>query len=765
MGSLKIRKMTASFGKLKNSTLELGEGLNIISAPNEYGKSTWCGFISAMLYGIDTSERDKAGRLSAKTRFRPWDGGSMVGTMEVRHNGRDITIQRTGRGTSPMKNVIAVYTGTADFIKELNSENLGETLTGVTKPVFERTAFIRRPDIRVSQTAELERKIAGLVTESGEGISYTEADAALRAAMRKLRFNKSGVIPALEQELRQAEAAMEEIESSASEVANLRNNMTRLQKQVEHMENDLEIHAKLEQRAARKRLEEARTAAEAAQIRVAELDAAITKNGHKMTREDINEIREAAAAVVPLKSVASEAERTLWQAEKELSDVVNKRTSSPLSTRTEEAVNADIARGRKLEEQAKNTKERKIPRVYPIVLLTLAVLGLIVTSGLLSALGGVVPWAAELLEFSLPGIAVSLVLGAAGLVLLFMKPPRRRGAAEELAELLDSYGVSSIEKLASMLTAYTAVVNEESVKRAARDSARAAYESAGAAAQEASALAVEKLAVFMPEVSSGEEVVSALKETEHNIDLLTHAEFDMISARNIYETLMADYDPSIEVDDSYLPTPMRNREDTVAAIKRAQTQLQEATRQYDLATGAQRTQGDPAIIEGKIESLRERIAQCERRYSALVLAADTLAEANTELQTRFSPGLGRMAAEIMARLTDGRYEKLYFDKGFDASAKESSSPEARPLLALSDGTADEVYLSLRLAMCELLLSGDDPCPIVLDDALANFDDTRCLRALQLLREMAKSRQIILFSCHSREAHLMGEAGDVRVLGV
>ena len=47
-----IRKMTASFGMLKNDTLELGEGLNIVYAPNESGKSTWCGFIKAMLYGI-----------------------------------------------------------------------------------------------------------------------------------------------------------------------------------------------------------------------------------------------------------------------------------------------------------------------------------------------------------------------------------------------------------------------------------------------------------------------------------------------------------------------------------------------------------------------------------------------------------------------------------------------------------------------------------------------------------------------------------------
>jgi len=56
-----VRKMTASFGVLQNRTLELSPGLNIIEAPNEYGKTTWCAFLRAMLYGIDTAQRGRAG--------------------------------------------------------------------------------------------------------------------------------------------------------------------------------------------------------------------------------------------------------------------------------------------------------------------------------------------------------------------------------------------------------------------------------------------------------------------------------------------------------------------------------------------------------------------------------------------------------------------------------------------------------------------------------------------------------------------------------
>ena len=74
---MKINKLTASFGKLENESLSFHPGLNVIYAPNESGKSTWCAFIRAMLYGIDSSERVRAGYLPDKLRpvVRRADGG------------------------------------------------------------------------------------------------------------------------------------------------------------------------------------------------------------------------------------------------------------------------------------------------------------------------------------------------------------------------------------------------------------------------------------------------------------------------------------------------------------------------------------------------------------------------------------------------------------------------------------------------------------------------------------------------------------------
>ena len=112
---MKIRKMRATFGKLQNETLSFHDGLNVIFAPNESGKSTWCAFISAMLYGIDSSERARSGYLPDKQRYSPWSGAPMEGTMDLTADRSDITItRRTASKNAPMREFSATYTGTGD---------------------------------------------------------------------------------------------------------------------------------------------------------------------------------------------------------------------------------------------------------------------------------------------------------------------------------------------------------------------------------------------------------------------------------------------------------------------------------------------------------------------------------------------------------------------------------------------------------------------------------------------------------------------------
>ena len=116
-------------------------------------------------------------------------------------------------------------------------------------------------------------------------------------------------------------------------------------------------------------------------------------------------------------------------------------------------------------------------------------------------------------------------------------------------------------------------------------------------------------------------------------------------------------------------------------------------------------------------------------------------------------------SEIFAALTGGRWPQLSLARDFTAQAVQEGGAPPRSWLALSAGTAEQLYLSVRLAICALTAPG---APLVLDDALAAFDGERCVRALEYLQDAARERQILLFSCHSREAD-WAEAHGVPVI--
>ncbi len=752
---MKIKTLKATFGRLRNARLELEPGLNIIEAPNESGKSTWCAFLTAMLYGVDTSERDKAGFLAVKTKYKPWSGEDMAGTMEFTQNGDRITVQRSSRGTSPMKRFAAMKAGSGSLMRELTAENIGETLTGVSRDVFERTAFITRAQMRVSKNAELEKRISSLVSSGDEQTSFSDAERELSKWQRGLKSGKTGRIPALEAELDKKRGELELLESSSEKIAALRGNLARCQKQIELLENDLVSIDKLERRDTARRLVEAKQNADEAEKGVRELTDALTRNGHLFTRSDIQNIRDKSAAVVPMKTVAKDAESAFRRCEKELRDTETKKNASPLAGRTENEVKADIERAAALEKSVLTGKPPQIPRWAATLLTVAAAVLTLITSGLLVPFSSWVTVIAPYVKLRVPALILSMILLAVGIAMFFVKLPYRSRDAEELTSILSRYSAASSGKIAAMLQSYKAICRETEIKSALCDSARESYENARSAADAANDIAVRAISDFMPEIRSGEDALEALSNAEKLIDRLTQAEFDMISYRNVYETLQSEFTGDLEtdLDNAYIPSPLRGKDETKAALKRLNSQLAETRSAYDLALGAERTLGDPLVLSGEIDGIEEELAESREKLHALELALETLRESSEEIETRFSPRLGAKAGAYLERLTDGRYTSLMFDKSFAAQALEKDSAVPRDALYLSEGTADEIYFSLRLAMCELMLTGSDPCPIILDDALANFDDRRCKKALELLREIAKTRQVILFTCRHREREM------------
>lgn len=169
--------------------------------------------------------------------------------------------------------------------------------------------------------------------------------------------------------------------------------------------------------------------------------------------------------------------------------------------------------------------------------------------------------------------------------------------------------------------------------------------------------------------------------------------------------------------------------------------------------------GQPDDLERQLRSMQEQLAQLQGEYDALAMALGSLRTANVALQNRFSPELGRRAAEIFADMTGSDWSSILLDREFHLSAETDSDPTRRNVQLLSTGTADQLYLAVRLAICEMILPPEQNPPLILDDALLTFDDMRLGKTLDYLTRLGEKRQILLFTCQGREAaYLSGRAG-------
>ena len=236
---MKLLRMTATFGRLEQETLSLTEGLNVLQMPNEAGKSTWAEFLLAMLYGVDTSEREKTGVLPVKTKYQPWSGKPMEGVIELEHAGRRITLTRTSTARAPLGVFSAVYTDSGLPVEGMTGANCGETLLGVPKRVYQRSAFVRQAGLGLTPDDELEARLSALVTTGDEAVSFAAADKRLLAWQNRVRHNKTGLIPDAERELAAVDSALAALAGEHEKNLALRAQLQSLQAQQTACEEDL----------------------------------------------------------------------------------------------------------------------------------------------------------------------------------------------------------------------------------------------------------------------------------------------------------------------------------------------------------------------------------------------------------------------------------------------------------------------------------------------------------------------------------------------
>lgn len=632
-----IKRLDATFGKLEGESLELHDGLNVISAPNESGKSTWCAFVRAMLYGVDSSERQKAGFLPDKMRFAPWSGSAMQGSMQLESGGRDITITRTTKTASaPMREFSAVYTGTSVSVEGLNGNNAGEMLTGVSRDVFRRSAFVEQGKVAVTHSAELEKRISAIVSSGDEDCSFTEADGRLRQWQRKRRFNRHGRLPELEDELSHKKQLLAELSDAAQNRENMAAELETAKQECERIEAEVIESRKVVRKEALSSLQGVRN----------EVNAATERHDKAAERRDSCRAALCACAIGERKPEEAKAE-----------------------------VKTDLENSMKLKERS----ERKSSPVLAIILMILC--------GALVAAGFLLP---DLMIHAFVAAAVALAAGIA----LFIRASRRKTekyeAAKQRRKILAKYKAESEADIAASIDEYLELYkNYAEAQRAEKESA---------------------------------EALAVVRRRQEQAESKTLTQLDFTGGDNQAAQL--------------------SRRLTEARAKCSRISAQMAEHSGRLAA-----MGDPLVLGSEISRMEAEYAEISAEYDAIALAIDTMRKADEDIQSRFSPALGKLAAEYMQFVTDGKYDGVMLDRDFSATVHEAGGNVPRNAEYLSAGTLDLMYLAVRLAVCSLALPESANCPLIIDDALVNFDADRRRQAMALLEKIAQERQVILFVCN------------------
>lgn len=191
----------------------------------------------------------------------------------------------------------------------------------------------------------------------------------------------------------------------------------------------------------------------------------------------------------------------------------------------------------------------------------------------------------------------------------------------------------------------------------------------------------------------------------------------------------------------------RVRQDLGVAIER----LRAMDGRADAAKAAQEAQE-------RLGSLRENAEM----YLRLRLASKILWSEIDRYREKSQGPVLRRAAELFALMTQRAFVGLkpdYSSGDEPVLVGIRESGESVALAGMSDGTQDQLYLALRLASIEKFIAGGEPLPLLVDDALVNFDDERARVSLKVLEEFGKTTQVIFFTHHQHMAQLAREAVD------
>ena len=757
----------SAFGGIKNLEISLKEGFNLIYGENEQGKTTLMNFIKMMFYG--------SGRTSSqiykniRKKYTPWDNSSPAGSITFEHSGVNYRLEREF-SCSDSKDKVTLFNLDLGTRQSADAQP-GLSFFDLSPAAFERSVFIGQlgfQDSNPEAEGELNAKLSNLALTGDTDISFETVNARLEKA-KNLLMSKSGKTGEYDKNLKAYQNLNERItrtkqiheiyEEKTKEISLAEEKIRELTK--EYIEIKEKISSENDIRNAQKYQALLDAKAELDQIN----KSCLLADG---TPVDENYLRSVNLCISKYEISLNKLENKKQEI-KLLEENLNPNTTTDGKEQID-LLEKEISELEQNLEDAKNQLQNC--QNQPEQKVKSNALGFILGIGFL-IIGLITLF--TILQTSII-YAISFLLGIGFIIFGFISKKQENLNNTNNEKTLN-------EKILSLNNNINEISNEILLKKIRIEGIKAALNTNAVTAEQQQATLknlyeqkqkindevnenfnilktqalkykkfnnIEDLKWYLEDLS---EFIQVQKEKKQQLNFLLN-DLNGISYEDAKEKLEAVKEKSSDTQLDF--DALKNRLDflgeTITEGKtRISAQKAKAKAEIDSAE-------DLSQLEIQLKVLSDTINEQKAFCNAIDIAIENLTESFAKVRSSFGSVLEQKSAEIFKGITGGKYIGVNLTKSFDIGVSIKDSFGSKELDYLSSGTVDQAYLSLKLALIQLMCQDSEHLPIFLDDVLTQYDDKRAKLATQYLKEFSKNYQSVMFTCHNYIKDISKELG-------
>ena len=771
----------SAFGGLEDKRIEFTDGFNVFYGENEKGKTTVMNFIKMMFYGTVRGSAQISKDIRKK--YTPWSGKQMAGSVDFVLNGKNYRLERIFKSSNSTDkvNLIDLDLG----VSKPADGSVGEKLFGISSAAFERSVYIGQTGAAENLQAangEINAKLSNMVSTGDESVSYEAVKARLEKAKDALK-SKSGKIGEYDKNIKRIGELKEQYGRAAALYAEYDGFKAKADRRRAAIAEELKKAAGIKQRLDKQ--QDIRNAAKLREYleKKSELDELnrelVLSDGQCADESFVKKVNfcigkfesadsrlaEKSREISRLKDIIETAETADNGDTPEKIKALDRETESLKAER--ERIDEALAKSEReialKESEAEKTESIRKAVNVPLIAAAVVFAAAAAVFGVISIVPAAVILAAAAVVFAVTGFLLRPEdkekigrfrselesLKNENMELKNQKEAAEREFSEKTRILAELKAAAEAGKSYAKQQALNleALKREENGLKTLADSELNTLK--GVFGRYADADSIEEIKAALEKISEKANKQKQIKQQLNYIakdigNIPYEAARQKLSEMSVTETDDTDFE-SLKAEYAELCDKITaEKEELISAETKARTQLENTE--------------NPDAVSDRIKELQTKAEEQDKFCRTAEKALEVLLESFTELRRDYGSELEKKAGAVFAGLTGGKYTGMRISNSFDISVEKKDEFGEKEVAYLSSGTADQAYLSLRLALSELMFEGAERLPVIMDDVLIQYDDRRMESAVRYLSEYSANGQTVMFTCRDSVFEAAGKAG-------